>query len=64
MAAHLLDTAIPGNAARAGSAGIAVGGAVLLAVVGLVVEWFCRVPPPRDDEKERDPSTAPDPAAT
>ena len=63
VAAHLLDTAIPGNAARAGSAAIAAGGAVLLAVVGLVVEWFCRVPP-QDDEKQRDSSVTPDPAAT
>lgn len=62
--AHLVDTAIPGNAGRAGSAAVAAGGAVVLAVVGLVVEWFCRVPPPRDDEKERDPAATPDPAAT
>ena len=62
--AHLVDTAIPGNAGRAGSAAVAAGGAVLLAVVGVVVEWFCRVPPPRDDDKERDPSATPDPAAT
>ncbi len=64
MAAHLLDPAIPGSAGRAGSAAIAAGGAVLLAVVGLIVERFCRVPPPRDDDKGREPSAAPDPAAT
>lgn len=64
VAAHLLDTAIPGNAGRAGAAAVAAGGAVVLAVVGLVVEWFCRVPPPEDDEKERDPAATPDPAAS
>ncbi len=64
MAAHLLYTAIPGNAGRAGSAAIAALGAVVLAVVGVIVEWFCRVPPPRDDETEREPSATPDPAAS
>ncbi len=63
VVAHLVDTAIPGNAGRAGSAAVAAGGAVVLAVVGLVVEWFCRVPP-QDDDKERDPAATPDPAAT
>jgi hypothetical protein len=63
LAAYLADTALPGNAGRAGSAAVAAGGAVVLAVVGLVVEWFCRLPP-QDDEKEREPGVTPDPAAS
>jgi hypothetical protein len=51
---------LPGNAARATAAGIAAGGAIVLAVVGLVVEWFCRVPPPGSDEPGT-PSTDPEP---
>jgi len=45
------DLATPGNGGRAVAAGIATGGALVLAGVGLLVEWFCRVPPPSDDEK-------------
>jgi hypothetical protein len=63
MTVYLVDRAVPGSAGRAGAAAIAAGGAVLLAVVGLVVEWFCRVPP-EDGDKEREPAAAPDPAAT
>lgn len=60
------DLEIEAQRVRAGSAGLAVLGAVVLAVTGLVVEWFCRVPPPEDGLKDdvsrpRDPS--PDPAA-
>lgn len=40
---------LPGNGGRAGAAAIAAGGALVLAVVGLVVEWFCRIPPPQDE---------------
>jgi len=57
----LAELEVPGTAARAAAAGIATGGAVLLAVVGLVVEGFCRVPPPSDEEGLPDP-TAPDPS--
>ena len=46
----VMDLATHGNGGRAVAAGIATTGAVVLAVVGLVVEWFCRVPPPQDDE--------------
>jgi hypothetical protein len=60
--AHLLDRGVPDAIGRAGSAAIAAGGAVVLAVVGLVVEWFCRIPPPQDDEKAHEPAAAPDPA--
>ena len=60
---YLVDRAIPANASRAGSAAVAAGGAVVLAGVGLLVEWFCRVPP-HDDEKERERGSAPDPAAS
>ena len=62
VAAYLADTALPGNAGRAGSAAVAAGGAVVLAGVGLLVEWFCRLPP--QDEKEREPGVTPDPAAS
>lgn len=61
--AHLLDPMVPNAEGRAGAAGIAAGGAVVLAGVGVLVEWFCRVPPPSDEEKERDPAAGtPDPA--
>jgi hypothetical protein len=62
VASYLLGSG-PANASRAGSAAVAVGGAVVLAGVGLVVEFFCRVPP-HEDEKERQPGATPDPAAS
>lgn len=54
------DLDLPANPARATAAGIAAGGAVVLAVVGLVVEWFCRVPPPGSEEPQA-PGTDPEP---
>ncbi|WP_454050898.1 DUF3180 domain-containing protein [Cellulomonas sp. Marseille-Q8402] len=54
------DLGIEAQRDRAVAAGLAVLGAVVLAVVGLVVEWFCRVPPPEDPEKAAGP--APDAA--
>ncbi|KSW29630.1 DUF3180 domain-containing protein [Cellulomonas sp. B6] len=45
----LTDADVPGNTARAGAAGLAVLGAVALAVAGLVVEHWCRIPPPDAD---------------
>ncbi len=60
------DLEIEAQRARAAAAGLAVLGAVVLAVVGLVVEWFCRVPPPEDgakDDPTRPREPAPDPAA-
>lgn len=51
----LLDLATPGNGLRAVAAGAATAGAVVLAVTGLVVEWFCRVPPPEQEEPEVPP---------
>jgi len=42
------DLVVPGNGRRALMAGLAAGGAVVLAVIGLVVERFCRVPPPAE----------------
>ncbi|NLF05868.1 MAG: DUF3180 domain-containing protein [Actinomycetales bacterium] len=47
----VLVTDLANEPMRAGalSAGGATGGAVVLAVVGLVVERFCRLPPPGDE---------------
>ena len=56
------DLATHGNGGRAVAAGIATVGALVLAAVGLVVEWFCRVPPPQDDEKAES-TTSPQPTA-
>ena len=58
---HLIDS-LPGSGMRAAAAAAAAGGAVVMAVVGLVVEAFCQVPPPQDDEAVSRPM-APDPAA-
>lgn len=57
------DLDIAARRERAVAAGIAVAGALLLAAVGLVVEWFCQVPPPTDDSAERDGAQSADPAA-
>lgn len=60
------DLEIEAQQVRAAAAGLAVVGAVVLAVVGLVVEWFCRVPPPEDglkDDASRPREPSPDPAA-
>lgn len=65
LIAHLTDAGVPGAGARAASAGLAALGALVLAVVGLVVEHFCQVPPPPGDGTETAPGTDPaaDPAA-
>ncbi len=55
------ELAGPARADRAWSAGLAVLGAIVLVVVGLVVEWFCRIPPPEDPEQREH---ALDPAAS
>jgi hypothetical protein len=60
------DLDIASQRARAGAAALAVLGALVMAGVGLLVEWFCRIPPPAggaaaDGERSRAPS--PDPAA-
>jgi hypothetical protein len=47
---YLSDLDAPGNGGRAVAAAIAAGGALVLAAVGLVVEWFCRIPPPEDEQ--------------
>lgn len=52
------DLGIESQRDRALSAGLAVLGAVVLAAVGLLVEWFCRIPPPEDPEPA--PGVAPD----
>ncbi|MBO9552960.1 DUF3180 domain-containing protein [Cellulomonas sp.] len=53
---------IPANGQRAVAAGIAGAGALLLAVVGLVVEGFCRIPPPEGDAKVPQQDVNPDPS--
>lgn len=50
--AVLGDLSITSQRERAQAAGLAALTAILMAVVGLVVEWFCRVPPPEEPEKE------------
>ncbi|UZN04014.1 DUF3180 domain-containing protein [Cellulomonas sp. S1-8] len=59
----LTDADVPGSTTLAAAAGVAVLGAVVLAVVGLVVEHWCRVPPPAGDEPVRPLAADPDPAA-
>ncbi|MBO3089949.1 DUF3180 domain-containing protein [Cellulomonas dongxiuzhuiae] len=46
----LTDADVPGSTTRAAAAGLAVLGAVALTVVGLVVEHWCRIPPPDAEE--------------
>ena len=60
---ELGDLAISSRRDRAVAAGIAAAGAILLAIVGLVVEWFCRVPPPEDKGAQASGSQSTDPAA-
>lgn len=63
LAVLLLSADLPRSGARAAAAGVATGGALVMAVVGLVVEWFCRIPPPRDEQREHEPGGAePDPS--
>ncbi|MBC7549937.1 MAG: DUF3180 domain-containing protein [Cellulomonas sp.] len=57
------DLDVASRRARAVSAAAAVGGSVLLAVVGLIVERFCRVPPPSDSPPVRARRDSTDPAA-
>ncbi|MBU4215313.1 MAG: DUF3180 domain-containing protein [Actinobacteria bacterium] len=61
--ALLSDLAAPGNGGRAGSAGLAAAGALVLAIAGLVVERFCRVPPPSADGKDVAGTPEPGPVA-
>jgi hypothetical protein len=59
LALHLIsDATVPGNSARALVAGLAAGGALVLSVIGLVVEHFCRIPPPDDPDEVPDPAGA------
>ncbi len=57
------DLDVASRRARAVSAAVAVAGSVLLAVVGLIVERFCRVPPPSDPTPTRARRDSTDPAA-
>ncbi|ADG73543.1 conserved hypothetical protein [Cellulomonas flavigena DSM 20109] len=42
----LTDADVPGSLERAAAAGLATLGAVVLGAVGVVVEHWCRIPPP------------------
>jgi hypothetical protein len=60
------DLDIASQRARAGAAALAVLGALIMSAVGLLVEWFCRIPPPEDgatDRGDRNRAPSPDPAA-
>lgn len=59
------DLGIEAQRDRAASAGLAVLGAVILTVSGLVVEGFCRIPPPEGPEQATGPTrdASPDAAA-
>ena len=57
------DLSVPGSGSRAIAAGIATAGALVLAGVGLVVEWFCRVPPPEAGSEAAHERPAADPSA-
>lgn len=64
--AVLGDLDVASQRARAAAAGVAVVGALVMAAVGLVVEWFCRIPPPEDgaaDTGNHSRAPSPDPAA-
>lgn len=61
--AVLGDLGIESQRQRAITAGLAVLGAAVLAVVGLVVERICRVPPPEDPEHVTGTAPQTDPAA-
>ena len=56
------DLAIEPRRERAVAAGIAVLCSVALAVVGLVVEKFCELPPPDNDRTSSDEGESPAPA--
>ncbi|WP_298461821.1 DUF3180 domain-containing protein [uncultured Cellulomonas sp.] len=57
------DLEIDSQRERAVAAGVAALGAAVLAVVGLVVEHLCRIPPPSDDAAEKGAPDGTDPAA-
>ncbi|OZB49951.1 MAG: hypothetical protein B7X40_04115 [Cellulomonas sp. 14-74-6] len=61
LVALLLARDVPGSGSRAAAAGVAAGGALVIAVVGLVVEWFCRIPPPEDEQRQESGGAEPDP---
>ncbi|HEY8717968.1 DUF3180 domain-containing protein [Pengzhenrongella sp.] len=56
------DLDIASRRARGVAAAVAAVGALILAAVGLLVEWFCRVPPPTTSPKERAAQEPTDPA--
>ncbi len=58
----LRDLAIPGRRAVAVAAAVALLASAVLAVTGLVVERWCRLPPPDDGEADRASGTAGSPA--
>ncbi|MFI2753095.1 DUF3180 domain-containing protein [Cellulomonas sp. P22] len=58
------DLDVASQRGRAGAAALAALGGLVLAVVGLVVEWFCRVPPQDGEDVARRSDPSPGPAAT
>lgn len=58
----LRDLAIDGRRDVAAAASVALLASVVLAVTGLVVERWCRIPPPQDGEPEAPAGTAGSPA--
>lgn len=60
---HLVDADVHGSTERAAAAGVAVVGAVVLSVVGLVVEHWCRIPPRDGDDERLVRRPDPDPSA-
>ena len=60
----LTDADVPGNGVRAAAAGVAVVGAVALTVAGLVVEHWCRIPPPDTQQPDLPRGVDLDPTAS
>ena len=58
------DLDIASQRGRAGAAALAALGALVLAVVGLVVEWFCQVPPEDGEDAARRRDHTPGPVAS
>ncbi len=58
------DLDIASQRGRAGAAALAALGALVLAAVGLIVEWFCQVPPEDGEDAARRRDHNPGPVAS